>query len=314
MHPEMVNLKKSLLKIIEFIDQKDDVIYLDYPLHHNVGDLLIMEGALKLFKENGVKFKLYQSTENFDLSKIKSKLTNKTTIICHGGGNFGDLYDIHQDLRKDVVANLPNNKIIIMPQTAHYSSAINQEKDIQIFSRHKNLVMFARDVPTFELFKKYSNNVMLMADTAHYLYNSFDLSNKNKECLYFLRKDKEMSSSQSLNLQVPNDVTPIDWEDMLTRKDEFMFKLSRKLAKISKNYPFLNYPAFLLWKFHSKNLTNRSASYFSSFNHIVTSRMHGHILACLVDTDNTIIDNSYGKNSGYYKQWTYPSKISKLTK
>ena len=32
--------------------------------------------------------------------------------------------------------------------------------------------------------------------------------------------------------------------------------------------------------------------------------MHGHILACLVDVPNIVIDNSYGKNSGYYKQWT----------
>ncbi|HBV9488594.1 TPA: polysaccharide pyruvyl transferase, partial [Klebsiella pneumoniae] len=50
--------------------------------------------------------------------------------------------------------------------------------------------------------------------------------------------------------------------------------------------------------------TKRSSELFSSYDEIITSRMHGHILSCLVDTPNKILDNSYGKNSGYYSQWT----------
>ncbi|MBX4758626.1 polysaccharide pyruvyl transferase, partial [Klebsiella sp. CVUAS 8534.2] len=45
---------------------------------------------------------------------------------------------------------------------------------------------------------------------------------------------------------------------------------------------------------------------------IITSRMHGHILSCLVNRNSKIIDNSYGKNSGYFNEWTNKTELSSL--
>lgn len=41
MNSTMIELKNKLKEILPFIKDKNDVIYLDYPMHHNVGDLLI---------------------------------------------------------------------------------------------------------------------------------------------------------------------------------------------------------------------------------------------------------------------------------
>ncbi|MFV8038238.1 polysaccharide pyruvyl transferase family protein, partial [Enterobacter cloacae complex sp.6730764] len=118
------------------IKDKNDVIYLDYPMHHNVGDLLIYQGALKLLTDNGVKIKAFRSADDYNIDEIRDILTPNTTILCHGGGNFGDIYNAHQSLRESVVGGLKNNRIIILPQTAFFNNDNNLMKAKEIFSSH----------------------------------------------------------------------------------------------------------------------------------------------------------------------------------
>ena len=86
---KMIELKGSLLKILDFIEDKNDVVYLDYPLHYNIGDILIFEGSISFFERNGVIIKKYLNVFNLDIYHLKRNITDKTTIMYHGGGNFG---------------------------------------------------------------------------------------------------------------------------------------------------------------------------------------------------------------------------------
>lgn len=45
------NLKNKLNEILPFIKDKNEVIFLDYPVYLNVGDLLIYHGTENFFKE-----------------------------------------------------------------------------------------------------------------------------------------------------------------------------------------------------------------------------------------------------------------------
>ena len=71
------------------------------------------------------------------------------------------------------------------------------KKSAAIFSAHKDCHLFARDLPTLELLKNFSDKVILCPDMAHQLYGEFPLKNKveslEKNKLYFLRKDIEAS-------------------------------------------------------------------------------------------------------------------------
>ncbi len=209
---KMIELKGSLLKILDFIEDKNDVVYLDYPLHYNIGDILIFEGSISFFERNGVIIKKYLNVFNLDIYHLKRNITDKTTIMCHGGGNFGDLYNIHQDMREDIVKAFPNNRIIILPQTAFFSDIKQQERSKKIFLTHTNIVMFARDLPTYELFKTFSDKTYLMPDMAHQLYQELSISNfvENKT-LFFLRKDKEANISQK-EINIIDDGDVYDWE------------------------------------------------------------------------------------------------------
>jgi pyruvyl transferase EpsO len=42
---------------------------------------------------------------------------------------------------------------------------------------------------------------------------------------------------------------------------------------------------------------------------LVTDRLHGHILACLLGRPNVVVDNSYGKVGAFVERWTKESPL-----
>ncbi|WP_447717209.1 polysaccharide pyruvyl transferase family protein [Pluralibacter gergoviae] len=311
---EMNVLKLKLDKIITYIVDKDDVIFVDYPVYHNVGDLLIFRGTLELLSEHNVKIKAFRSVIDYNYDDIKNYVTPSTTILCQGGGNFGDIYPAHQQLRESVVEHFPKNRIIVLPQTAYFSSEQNFQKSLLKLNKHQDLILFARDQNTLNIFDKLTTKALLSPDMAHALYGKLKKSeHKNHGVLYFLRADCEINEFQK-RITFPAGTQSKDWSDFITIKDRlyrrfisYMFFISNKLNSAK----FKDLTAYL-WRNHCNKLVSRSFVYFSQFNEIVTSRMHGHILACLVDVPNKVIDNSYGKNSGYFNEWTRTVPTSSL--
>lgn len=307
----MYSLKGKLSKILDFIEDKKDVVFVDFPLHHNIGDLLILSGTINFFKNNSIDVKLHQSVYNLNIDKA---VTKNTTIICHGGGNFGDLYHIHQKLRENIVNSFPHNRVIILPQTAFFKDPKKEEASKKIFKAHNNVIMFARDKATYNTFEEFSDHTYLMPDMAHELYGTLPKVAKNKPVLYFLRNDIEKNPIQ---LQMKKEIESndcFDWGDLLTKKDHRIAYGVRQLIRVNKKLKSnsLDKVIFKIWNTHAENLVSEMSKLFSSYEKIITSRLHGHILSCLVDVPSSIIDNSYGKNTAYYELWTKDLEISSI--
>ncbi|MNC34023.1 putative pyruvyl transferase EpsO [compost metagenome] len=64
-----------------------------------------------------------------------------------------------------------------------------------------------------------------------------------------------------------------------------------------------------LWIKYARKLSREAINLFSDYENIITDRLHGHILSCLMNIPHTVHDNSYGKNSGYLQAWTGNSDI-----
>lgn len=306
----LISLKQELGKIVESIN-KEDAFYFDYPMHLNVGDLLIYAGTEAFFKEYNINIRLRRCLQTFDINEVKKNITKNTTIICHGGGNLGDLYPLLQKLREELVINFPNNRIILLPQTGYFSNQDEMKKSAAIFSAHKDCHLFARDLPTLELLKNFSNKVILCPDMAHQLYGEFPLKNKveslEKNKLYFLRKDIEASQLEK-NIESTLSASAVvkDWDDIVTSNDITYARIYSKLARISNISHLSIFKDKIndLWYKHTLNIIERARNEFMKYDLVVTSRLHGHIFSCLLGIPNQVCDNSYGKNLGYYNQWT----------
>ena len=75
MNQQLIDLKNKLSPIAGLIEDKNDVFYLDYPLHLNVGDLLIYHGTEQFFVDHGINVTLKRSEFDMDLTEIKRKIT-----------------------------------------------------------------------------------------------------------------------------------------------------------------------------------------------------------------------------------------------
>ncbi|MCM3786675.1 polysaccharide pyruvyl transferase family protein [Neobacillus mesonae] len=300
----MDHIKAKLKQIAKLIPKDAPVYYIDYPVHSNGGDLLIMKGTEAFFKNYKVNVIKRYSALDYPTSKIN--VPEGAVFLLHGGGNFGDLYPLHQKLRENIIKDNKNHRIIVMPQTLFFSSQDELRKTGDIINGHNDLHLFVRDQNSYDI--AVSNfpkcHVYLSPDMAHELWPIQATHQPTKENLNFLRVDVEKTKEQiEFEKQSTGDYK--DWNTIFTPFERKIVKLMAKLLK-------LKLPVVSIWYKYSDYLVSKSIKEFSDYKIITTSRLHGHILSCLMDKDNELLDNSYGKNSSYYNQWTHRLDKCKL--
>lgn len=300
-HP-MDELKTKLKDITKIIPQGSKVYYLDYPVYGNGGDLLIMKGTEKFFGDYNINVQA-----RFSLNAVRRGLTipKDCIIVLQGGGNFGDIYPIFQRFRERIVLDYPDHKIVILPQTIYFEDETEFDKSAAVFNQHKNLHIFVRDKYCFEIAKKKlsSCNVYLSPDMAHQLWPIRYSSDDTKDTLNFLRMDTE-APSEKRRMEAIQQKDNRDWDNIFSSLDFSIIKMMSKIHRLN-GYIYSILPARLTWYKFSDYLVKKTCDLFKDYETIRTSRLHGHILSCLMDKRNILLDNSYGKNSSYYHTWTY---------
>ncbi|KKC47545.1 hypothetical protein VE23_10935 [Paenibacillus sp. D9] len=296
----MEQLKERLSLITRSIPKGSEIIYIDYPVHSNGGDLLIMKGTEAFFKAYGIRVRARYSVLDFPDGL---KVPPSCILVLHGGGNFGDLYTKHQLLREKIVEQYPGHRIVMLPQTIFYKSELNIGRTAAVFNRHRDLHLYVRDTLSYEMARKKFKNikVFMSPDMAHQLYPIASASPPSGETLFFLRNDIEKTPQQEL-LERSGGASSAtkDWTSLYTAAERKALVVMMKLYRL----PGARGPLQRIWYRYSQFLVNKAIREFGAYGSIVTSRLHGHILACLMDKPSVLLDNSYGKNTSYYNAWT----------
>ncbi|MEC4725996.1 polysaccharide pyruvyl transferase family protein [Shewanella sp. D64] len=272
------------------------VAYIDIPLYYNVGDILIYLGTEQFIEDNDINVIHRAYQKNIDYSKLE----HADVIMFQGGGNFGDLYIKHQNLRERIIKKYPHKDIIMLPQTIYFKSQEEEIRSAKVFNEHKNLTFYVRDKRSFDIAQSFSNKVILMPDMAHSLHPLVDIqevvdnNRPIRRVLNLGRKDVESTGqSNALNKKT------FDWVNMLSLSDHIILKCFKKLQKV----PVLKYKTASNWKIQSDSLLFRSSNFFLQHEIVHTDRLHGLILSVLLGRKVILSDNSYGKNTAYHKQW-----------
>ncbi|MCD9024067.1 polysaccharide pyruvyl transferase family protein [Cohnella silvisoli] len=304
-HPMDV-LKEQLLQILKVIPEGSKIYYIDYPVHSNGGDLLIMKGTEAFFKDNHIRVRARYSVLDFPDTLM---IPTDHIIVLHGGGNFGDLYPAHQKLREKIITRYPNHRIVILPQTIFYKKESEFDRTAHIFNRHNDVHLYVRDPLSYEMaaMKFHKCSVYLSPDMAHQLWPILPRSSPGKELLCFFRTDIEKTSEQE-QLEMSGRGDFLDWTSLYNRVEKKSINMIvRMMSKGSGPLPMQ-----AIWGKYTDYLVDKAVKRFSGYRHVQTSRLHGHILSCLMDKPNTLLDNSYGKNSNYYNTWTNGIKSAQL--
>ena len=315
----MQSLGKLTDDISSTISPGSRVGYVDYPMHINVGDLLIFLGAMDFFKWNKnsipTSFCLYDAK-----SRAFDALEETDVIACHGGGNFGDIYPKHQQLRENIVQAFPNKPVVIMPQSFHFGSDNAMRQSASIFSKHDNVTIYVRDLPSFEIARNYfTDKVILCPDLAHRLYDGFapireKISQQENKSLIPFRLMRRDIEAAPVNLQSADEAPAYDWTDIMRFTEKLQIERHRLRTKTSGaiNRPNAN----ILFGYHEtiRSVVEAIALRIGEHNPWMTSRLHGAILGLLLERKVVLSDNSYGKNSRYFAQWGKDLVTLKKTK
>lgn len=297
-------IEKELLPLID-----RDYVLLDVPDYDNIGDNLIWEGELEFLKN--VKFqKKYECSLTF---YEQSKIPNDTIILLQGGGNFGDIYPVANEFRRNVIKNNLDKRIIIFPQTIHYNSKTNLERDAEFINEHSDLTFCVRDKKSYDLAKENFTkaNILLLPDMAFCMnFEALRLNEVvNERVLVMDRRDGEKIV---LNLGNIGEYDLLDWPTFNTTKEERYRKIryDRRLDKIAKVFQKLPILSMLVDSRYGlktrkgrEDYIRKGVEFFNEYNTIYTTRLHGLILGILMGKDMKVLDNSYGKLTSFVEAW-----------
>ena len=288
--------------------------YVDIPTHGNVGDLLIMHGTLAFFRKKGLKPKTIAPHDAFDPRWIAPG----DVVVFHGGGNFGDLYPCFHQLRERIVHGHGENRIVILPQSLHFSSEDGMARSARIFRTHDDVHLCVRDRISMQLAQQFTDQVYLLPDMAHQLYPMPQGLMDAAGTLRISRVDDEAIPDEAVGGTARVGAIHID---TLTDWPQFVGERERRIGLFRRFYGaffrrgmgrMANRILSRLWIIYSGWLVKDAARLFARHQTIVTDRLHGHILACLLDRRSIVLDNSYGKNSRYVQTWTQRSELATL--
>lgn len=299
----MQDLKLQVSEIERLIPKDAPLIYCDFPIHQNFGDILIMLGSAAFLEHCGNP--IVDSFADLSPQKIHAPRTPQTVWILHGGGNFGDVWSSHQDFREQIITAHPEERIISLPQTLHYTSREGLERFARIAGEHKDLHLFWRDHVSYETAQRHFDcHNYLCPDMAHFLWPlapaepEFVETERN---LFLIRRDKEGAEVPAWVLAHRDEF--VDWRELVPPAYKAAYYAAR-FADRTGGVTGLHVPTFDWWLWAARRLLQRMATTFASYDCIITSRLHGHIFASLLGSRSILIDNSYGKNKTYYEAWT----------
>lgn len=283
---------------------KGKVALVDLPFYFNVGDMLIHKGTERFFNDYHIDV-VYRTAHRVNYSRLREV----DVIVLQGGGNFGDLYHRHQQLREDIVSNFPEKKIVCLPQSIHFESEERMISSAKKFKSHNDFHFFVRDEVSYSIGNEFTKNIYLMPDMAHSLHPLIEpceciesLEGRPVKVLNIERVDKESSYiDRGLSKK------PFDWNQIITHYEinvrevlHYLYKFKRLEDKVINN-----------WLMLSDDIVFKSIDYFRSYDLVYTDRLHGFILSTLLGKQVVLNDNSYKKSERYFEAFMsdYPFMI-----
>lgn len=309
----MHGLSRALDAIRTVLPRGTPIAYLDYAFHFNIGDLLINLGSEALFERLGHDVRLRLSF--FDLCEVDwsdpagarlkasarrtlDALPAEVVLVLHGGGNFGDWYPEYQALRESVVAHCAARRIVMLPQSLHFRDAGAQRRSLDRLLAHRDLHLFLRDAESLDAVRAHDpGHGRLLPDMAHALWRMpgwiAPPAPPGAATLWLRRRDGE-----ARRVAAPGG---FDWADLVGPLDHLAFRALRRA--MHRDLDRRHRVTARAWQALTGRVVARARRHFAAHGEIATDRLHGLILAALLERPVRYLDNRYGKLSRYARAW-----------
>ncbi|MCH5186971.1 MAG: glycosyltransferase [Oscillospiraceae bacterium] len=282
---------RSIMTVFSIKKAKGRRIFLiGTPRHGNLGDHLIAESEMQFYAKYIPEMTVIECSMRFSrafLPYIKKHIRKDDIIAISGGGWLGTEWRIHEDFVRKIISEFPNNRIVIMPQTAFYKNDIGYlELGIKIYKAHKDLYFCARESNTFKLitdngFCMNSDQALLVPDMALLTESRYSMTEKcsrSGNVGFCFRDDVEVSITKETRDTIINFIEKngFSWVSVDTILHKGIGNKERSIA-----------------------LSNK-LNEIASLQLLITDRLHAMVMAALTGTPCIAFDNSTHKVEGVY--------------
>lgn len=298
----LAGLRSQTMSILEGVIGRDrEVVYLDTPRHRNLGDTLIWAGGLGYLKDLGNRIVYHTDMGRFRDSDA-SRFPSRAAILLHGGGNLGDLYPAQEAFRQHIVLTLRNREIVVLPQSVHFSSRDAELAAYRGYKSGRQLTVLLRERSSLGLLREnmphlstaYCPDLALRAEIPAIG------SDPGGDVVVLARKDSEATV-------LDRDASAPDWQ--FGAFNTLRWHAGLAVGRIQKRLPgrARDLALHATQRANSQLLSiNLSAArnQFRGARAVATNRLHAHILACMMGIPNYVSDNSYGKISRIFTEYS----------
>ncbi|MFZ6004375.1 MAG: polysaccharide pyruvyl transferase family protein [Actinomycetota bacterium] len=291
----------------------DRAVLIDFPHHSNVGDSAIWLGERRALRELGVTVPYACSLGTWNVRAARAAVGDGV-VLLHGGGNFGDVWPAHQQFREHVIATMRDKRVIVLPQTIHFSSDEAMRRAANALGTHPDITVLVRDRPSRGAAERLGVNTVLCPDPAFAL-GALRRRAPVQPQIWLLRTDAEAIDHPA---SVPEGVVPVDWlrpgsTSALRRGPitvgRVAFSAGRRLDRVLVAGPLRGDLSWRSFDRIAREHLHRGARLVSDGNVVVTDRLHGHILCLLLGIPHVVLDNHYGKLRRFIEAWTHESPL-----
>jgi len=282
---------------------------LDFPTYHNPGDAAIWLGAEAWLRRRGADVVYRADLRSFDGAALRRQVRDGI-VLLNGGGNFGDLYPAHQRFRELVLRGAPDNPVIQLPQSVDFTDSRGAQRAKATIEQHAGLTLLVRDHGSLATAKAlFDTDVLLCPDMAFSLGRLEVAARAETDVLWLLRDDREAVDGR------PRPVAGLvrDWQGATPGSGRWRAPLwaatragARLLGSALRGLPPGRPDRLtgLLFGRIADEQLDHAVRVLSLGRILVTDRMHGHILGCLLGLPQVLLDSVTGKVGRYHETWT----------
>ncbi|WP_010161696.1 polysaccharide pyruvyl transferase family protein [Sphingomonas sp. PAMC 26617] len=262
----------------------------DFPDHANVGDSAIWLGEVTLLRALTGRDPDYVSTwHDFDEAAFR-RACPEGVLFLHGGGNLGDIWPHHQRFRETILATIRDRPVVQLPQSIQFDVPAEADRFATLVADHPDFALYVRDARSLDFAHRHFACETRLAPDSAYALGPQPRATADCAVLMLLRTDEERRGYAPPDY---GDATVVDWlED-----DPDLPPGSDPTARTAQ----------------AANRVARGLRLLSRGRVLVTDRLHGHILADLLDLPHVALDNTYGKLAAYVAAWPAAAAMESAT-
>ena len=280
------NIKYAYITVTPL--NKKKIYVINTPLHTNIGDSAIAYAQnLFLQKNIGDDYKIVEVTsgEWARFRKVLGLIVRERDIIMqHGGGNMGITWFNEELIRRDIIEQFPNNKMIIFPQTIYYGDSQEGKKEFEnskkIYNGHKDLHLIAREKVSYKIMKEaYPNCDVILTPDIVLSMDKLDNPYKREGITFCFRRDVEKVLSEEDEHYIIDECKKIS--------DKVFYTDMMSERAVTKE----NRVEIIMDKFKD----------FQKSELVITDRLHGMVFCAISGTPCIVFGNYNQKVKGTYE-------------